>query len=63
VKVRRFDPADDLVIVKARVFGRHGSLPISLAFDTAASHTHVSSDVVDELGYRRSAGSRDTRFA
>jgi hypothetical protein len=53
VKVRRFDPNDDLIIVKARVFGRHDSRKLSLAFDTAASHTHISSDVIDEPGYRR----------
>jgi hypothetical protein len=51
VKVRRFDPNDDLIIVKARVFGRHDSRQLSLAFDTAASHTHISSDIIDELGY------------
>ena len=51
MKVRRFDPNDDLIIVKARVFGRHDSRTLSLAFDTAASHTHISSDIIDELGY------------
>jgi hypothetical protein len=56
VKVRRFDPDDDLIIVKARVFGKHGSRRLSLAFDTAASHTHISSDIIDELGYSPAEG-------
>ncbi len=56
MKVRRFDPDDDLIIVKARAFGRHGSRPLSLALDTAASHTHLSSDIVDELGYSPAEG-------
>jgi hypothetical protein len=47
VKIRRFDPADDLIIVKARVFGRHGSHRLTLALDTAASHTHITPDVID----------------
>lgn len=56
MKVRRFDPNDDLIIVKARVFGRHGSRPVSLALDTAASLTHISSDIIDELGYSAAEG-------
>jgi predicted aspartyl protease len=56
VKVRRFDSADDLIIVKARVFGRHGSHRLTLALDTAASHTHITPDVIDELGYSPAEG-------
>ena len=56
MKVRRFNPDDDLIIVRARVFGRHGSRPLSLALDTAASHTHISSDIIDELGYNPAEG-------
>jgi hypothetical protein len=56
VKVRRFDPDDDLIIVKARVFGKHGVRVLSLALDTAASHTHVSPDIIDELGYSPAEG-------
>ena len=44
MKVRRFDPDDDLIIVKARVFGKHGDRIPNLALDTAASHT----DTVDD---------------
>ncbi len=49
MKVRRFDPDDDLIIVKARVFGKHGDRLLNLALDTAASHTHVQPD--KEPGY------------
>jgi predicted aspartyl protease len=56
VKVRRFDPDDDLILVKARVFGRHGSRRLTLALDTAASHTHVTPDIIDELGYSPAEG-------
>ena len=51
MKVRRFDPHDDLIIVKARVFGKHGDRRLNFALDTAASHTHVLPEVIDELGY------------
>ena len=56
MKVRRFDPHDDLIIVTARVFGRHDSRQLALALDTAASHTHISSDIIDELGYSPAEG-------
>jgi len=51
VKIRRFDPADDLIIVKARLYGPRGYRPLSLAFDTAASETHIVPEVTDDLGY------------
>jgi predicted aspartyl protease len=60
VTVRRFDPEDDLIIVKARVFGRHGERRLSLALDTAASHTHISPDIIDELGYSPVEGEKIT---
>lgn len=56
MKVRRFDPDDDLIIVKARVFGRHESRRLTLALDTAASHTHITPDIIDELGYSPAEG-------
>lgn len=56
MKVRRFDPDEDLIIVKARILGRHGSRRLTLAFDTAASHTHVTPDIIDELGYSPAEG-------
>jgi hypothetical protein len=51
VKVRRFDTDNDLIVVKARVVGRHGSRRLALALDTTASHTHITPDIIDELGY------------
>jgi hypothetical protein len=46
VKARRFDPADDLIIVKARPYGPRGHRPLSLAFDT-----HIVPEIIDDLGY------------
>lgn len=54
----RLDPDDDLIIVKARVFGRHGDRLLNLALDTAASHTHILPDIIDELGYSLSRARR-----
>jgi len=51
VTVRRFDPAGDLIIVKARLYGPRGYRPLSLAFDTAASETHIVPEIIDDLGY------------
>lgn len=51
MKVRRFDPTDDLIIVKARLYGPRGYRPLSLAFDTAASETHIVPEITDDLGY------------
>jgi len=51
VKVRRFDSTDDLIIVKARLYGPRGYRPLSLAFDTAASETHIAPEIIDDLGY------------
>lgn len=51
MKVRRFDPGDDLIIVKARLHGPRGHRPLSLAFDTAASETHIVPEIIDDLGY------------
>ena len=51
MKIRRFDPTDDLIIVKAWLYGPRGYRPLSLALDTAASETHVVPEIVDDLGY------------
>jgi predicted aspartyl protease len=53
VKVTRFDPTRDLIIVDARVWspGRAGRTPVSLAIDTGSSETVVSPEILDELGY------------
>jgi hypothetical protein len=51
MKVGRFNPADDLIVVKARLYGPRGDRPLSLAFDTAATETHIVPEIVDDLGY------------
>ena len=51
MKVTRFDPASDLIIVAARIWGPRGDKRVSLALDTAASETHLVPDVLDDLGY------------
>ena len=39
MKVTRFDPNSDLIIVKARIWGPGGKTPASLAVDTGSAHT------------------------
>jgi predicted aspartyl protease len=51
VKVTRFDPTSDLIIVKARIWGPAGSTPASLAVDTGSAHTVIAAGLVDDLGY------------
>ncbi len=63
MKIRRFDPSDDLIIVKARVYGPRGHRPLSLALDTAASHTHIVPEVIDDLGYSPRQGEAITSIS
>lgn len=56
MKVRRFDPSGDLIKVTARVFGPRSHRRVTLAFDTAATLTHLTPDVIDELGYSAAQG-------
>jgi hypothetical protein len=53
VKVTTFDPAGDLLIVRARVWGPggRGQTPLQLAVDTGSSETIIIPDIVDDLGY------------
>ena len=53
MKVTRFDPARDLIIVKGYVRGpRKGpERPIRLVLDTGAAETIIIPEVLDELGY------------
>lgn len=37
--------------MKARLYGPRGYRPLSLAFDTAASETHIVPEIIDDLGY------------
>jgi predicted aspartyl protease len=56
VKVTRFDPASDLIIVKARVWGPAGMTPASLALDTGSAHTVIAAGLIDDLGYNPRQG-------
>lgn len=52
MKVTTFDPADDLLIVPARVTGPSGrTLPLHVAIDTGSSETVVTPEFIDALGY------------
>ena len=51
MKVTRFDPNSDLIIVKARIWGPGGRTPASLAVDTGSAHTVIAAGLVDDLGY------------
>jgi predicted aspartyl protease len=60
VKVTTFDPTGDLIIVTARIWGPYGDKPLSLAVDTAATHTHIVPDILDDLGYSPRDGDQVT---
>jgi predicted aspartyl protease len=53
VKESRFDPAGDLLIVRARIWGPRGGepTPLQLAIDTGSSHTVIVPDIIEDLGY------------
>jgi predicted aspartyl protease len=52
VKVSRFNPARNLILVRGRIWGRKGQLEsLQLALDTGASETIVAPDVLDRIGY------------
>jgi predicted aspartyl protease len=60
VKVTRFDPARDLVIVTGRVWGPRADRRVSLALDTAATQTHIIPEILDDLGYSARDGDQVT---
>jgi predicted aspartyl protease len=60
VKVTRFDPSDALIIVTARIWGPLGDDQLRLAFDTAATQTHVVPEFLDQIGYGPQHGDRIT---
>src|SRR5262249_36518291 len=39
------------IIVRAWLHGPRGHRPLSLAFDTSASETHIVPEIIDDLGY------------
>lgn len=46
--------------MKARLYGPRGHRPLSLAFDTAASETHIVLEIIDDLGYSPRQGEQIT---
>ncbi len=60
MKITRFDPSDSLIIVHATIWGPHGHKGLRLAFDTAATQTHVVPEFLDEIGYGPQHGERIT---
>lgn len=53
MKVTRFGPGDDLIIIKGSVWGplhRRGR-PLQLVLDTGAAETIIVPDVLDDIGY------------
>jgi len=60
MKVTRFDPSDSLIVVRAWVWGPRGKAKLDLALDTAATHTHIVPDIIDELGYSPRQGDGTT---
>jgi predicted aspartyl protease len=52
VKVTRFDPSADLIIVPGRIWGPRGEGPrLNMVLDTGSAETVVIPEVLDELGY------------
>jgi len=48
------------MIVAARVWGPRGDKQLSLALDTAATQTHITPDILADLGYSPRHGERIT---
>ena len=60
MKVTRFDPTDSLIIITGWIHGPRGAKPVSLAFDTAATETHIVPEILDDIGYSPRDGERIT---
>jgi predicted aspartyl protease len=62
VKVTRFDPDSDLIIVDGRVWSHDAKRErtLSLVLDTGAAETIITPDVLDELGYSARLGEQRT---
>jgi len=58
----RFDPLENLIYVRAKVFGPVGSTSLLLALDTGASSTSISSERLLSLGYELSADAEGSRI-
>jgi predicted aspartyl protease len=62
VKVTRFEPASDLIIIDGRVWSPSGQQDraLHLVLDTGAAETIISPDVLDELGDSARLGEQRT---
>ena len=62
VKVTRFDPSGELIIVRGFIWGRATTAPrrLQLVLDTGAGETIVIPEVLDELGYSARMGDQRT---
>jgi predicted aspartyl protease len=61
VKVTRFDPTADLMIVPGRIWGPRGEGPrLNMVVDTGSAETVVIPEVLDELGYSARTADRIT---
>lgn len=62
MKVTRFDPHQDLIIVDGYVWGRNAKQrrALSLVLDTGAGETIIIPGVLDELGYSARDGEERT---
>lgn len=61
MKITRFDPASDLIIVPGRIWGPRGEGPrLNLVLDTGSAETVVIPEVLDELGYSAREGDQIT---
>jgi predicted aspartyl protease len=61
MKVTRFDPSGDSIVVPGRVWGPRGEGPhLNLVIDTGAAETIVIPDVLDQLGYSAREGDQIT---
>ena len=62
MKVTRFDPDGDLILVNGRIRGPRSPRwrPLRLVLDTGAAETIVIPEVIDELGYSPRDGDQIT---
>lgn len=58
----RFDPFENLIHIRAKVFGPIGSTSLLLALDTGASSSTISRERLLSLGYELSDSSEGSRI-
>ncbi len=51
MKVTRYAPDQELIIVKAWAWGRRDRVRLSLAVDTGSAHTVITPHMLEEIGY------------